>query len=109
MTPREAFKLGFLQKCAADGLSNDQTIERIQHAKAMTKNASITDWPGYAITAALAAPPLLGVLGGATLSDATTHNYDAKEAKKREELAEYKRAVKAMQAMRLRQQQEQLG
>ena len=106
MTPREAFKLGFLQKCAADGLSTDETLECIRHAKSMVKDATITDWPGYALTAALAGPPLLGVLGGATLSDATTRNYDTDEAKTREELAEYKRAVKAMKAMRLKQQQQ---
>jgi len=120
MTPSEAFKLGFLQKCAAEGLSNAQILERVKHARMLrtlektAEGGSLETYiPGYDTLAnigkpllygALAAPPALGVLGGAMLSDVTRKEYSPDEAKKREELAEYQRALKAMQQLHARQQ-----
>lgn len=119
MTPREAFKLGFLQKCAADGLSREETLERIRHARLALmappaeKAAAVEDYVpgveaiksllGKAFWPAMLAPPLLGIGAGALASDATSSNYDPAEAKKREELAEYQRALKAMQQVHARQ------
>jgi len=102
MTPKEAFKLGFLQKCAADNLSEEEIIARVHQAKFMAKQALGEGLMTTGLGLALAAPPLLGVAGGALLSDATSQNYDINEAKRREELAEYQRALKAMQAMHVK-------
>ena len=112
MTPREAFKLGFLQKCAADGLSDEDILERIRNAKFLAgdpelhKQASVLGNLGnVGIGAALLAPPLLGMAGGGMLAHATNADYDADEAKKREELAEYQHALEAMKQLHMRQQQ----
>ena len=109
MTPREAFKLGFRQKCAADGLSDEETLERIRHAKFMLGDEGLQKeaiWPsasnGFDWSQWIA-PPLLGIAGGGLLAHATNADYDVTEAKKREELAEYQRALKAMQQVHERQ------
>ena len=123
MTPRQAFKLGFRVKCAEDGLSPDETLARINHAKLMLPapelQKSAEGWtdqvPGLNAAAsaakwsALLGPPIAGVVGGKLLSDATGSNYDVGEAKKREELAEYQRALKAMQQLHAKQLARSLG
>jgi hypothetical protein len=109
MTPREAFKLGFLQKCAADGLSNEDILARIRHAKFLKTGEwfpgqdALTTAAKVGIGGAMVLPPLAGVLGGSLLADATSRDYNTDEAKKREELAEYQRALKAMQSLHAKQ------
>ena len=114
MTPREAFKLGFLQKCAADGLTDDDILERIHNAKALSgdpellKQATIT-WKMLkpilqTVGAGLATGGVLGVAGGGLLANATNTDYDVNEAKKREELAEYQHALQAMKQLHERQE-----
>jgi hypothetical protein len=114
MTPREAFKLGFLQKCAADGLSQEAVLARIRSAKLMAGDPKLLKEASVLGTAlkTLATPiggglltgGVLGLGGGALLANATNANYDADEAKKREELAEYQRALQAMKQLHERQQ-----
>jgi len=113
MTPREAFKLGFLQKCASDGLSQDETLERIRNAKFMAGDEELHKRAGWLATAlktigtpvagGLLAGGALGIGGGALLANATATDYDSDEAKKREELAEYQHALKSMQELHERQ------
>jgi hypothetical protein len=112
MTPKEAFKIGFLEKCAADGLTPEETLLRIQHAKFMIKSASVGDAVGNfvgnissaALPLILLGPPLAGVAGGAMLAKSPDDTYDKEEARKREIIAEYQRAVARMQALQQKQQ-----
>ena len=122
MTPAEAFKFGFLAKCAADGCSPEEITSRIQTAS-MQKQAigglGIKDALGYlgsaagaigsagstALTAALVAPPVLGGLGGYALAKANTDDYDPKEAVKREEIENYYRAIQQLAQAKKRQKQ----
>lgn len=121
MTPKEAFKIGFFEKCAKDGLSPEQILQRIQHARVMIKMAGpVADAAGAvagggAAAAAntfksllpymLIAPPIAGLAGGALLAKAQDDTYDKDEMKKREEIAEYNRAVARLQHLQERQQQ----
>lgn len=109
LTPAQAFKLAFLQDCAARGLS----LEQIRHAvkEAAAKTASLTDLATRPYNAAfdalgslgstaklvgglglIAGPPLLGAglgYGAAKLTD--WDDMDAEEAKKRELIETYRR------------------
>ena len=109
MNTREAFKIGFLEKCAADGLSPDETLVRIQHANFMLKTAENplssamqlawrSAWPLL-----LLGPPAAGLAGGMALARAHDDGYESGEARKREEIGEYQRAVERLQRLRERQ------
>lgn len=119
MTPKEAFKIGFLQKCAADGLSPAQTMLRIQHAKFMLKAGSAITKSAGPMASGLGAawdatkklgllymlaPLALGGLGGYGIAKLQDSTYDAGEARKREEISEYGRALQQLQRVRQRQQ-----
>ena len=115
MTDKEAFKIGFLMKCAEEGLTPSQVEERITHRVEMIKKAESvamvkkadsnspglvgTGWDvlktmlGHAWPLAVAAPWVAGGVGGYALSKAQDDVYDVDEAKKREEIAEYYRAI----------------
>jgi len=119
MTPKEAFKIGFLHKCAADGLSPDETMERIRHATLMMKTAGpikdVVDtvkapvgWAAnkafnYGVPLALFGPPILGLGAGYALSKMRDDTFDKDEARKKEEIAEYQRAVEKLRRLRDRQ------
>jgi len=114
MTPKEAFKVGFLRKCANDGLTPDQTMQRIQQAKFMLKSSGIgvpfvaglsalkalfgAAWP-----LALLGPPLVGLGGGAMLAKAQNDTFDPEDVKKREEASEYERALQRLRRLQQRQ------
>lgn len=112
MTPKEAFKIGFLEKCAEDGLSPEETLLRIQHAKFMIKSGSIWSGAGTlggnifraSLPFILLGPPLAGLAGGALLAKAPDDAYDKEEARKREVIAEYQRAVQRLEALKQRQE-----
>ena len=99
MTDKEAFKIGFLMKCAEEGLTPSQVESRITDSVAIIKKAETNAWDvlktvtGKAWPLALAAPWVAGGLGGYALSQAGDEMYSVEEAKKREELAEYYRAI----------------
>jgi len=145
MTPKEAFKIGFLEKCAADGCSPKETLQRINHATAIVKSADwvsslksmvapligggagiageralggsglaggvagasagtlAADWKTM-LPYLLFAPPAAGLGGGYALSQMQDDTYDADEAKKREEVAEYNRAIERLRKLQARQQ-----
>ena len=111
MTTHEAFKIGFLLQCASEGLSEEATEERVKKAATMVKMAAgggtWHDWiPGFATAKAalgkawplalwgtILGPPLIGAAGGAVLAKSRGDAYNEEDAKKREELAEYYRAI----------------
>lgn len=112
MTPQEAFKIGFLKKCAADGLAPDETMQRIQHARFMIKSGGAVSgglnllksmfgamWP-----LALLGPPMVGMGGGALLAKAQNDAYEPEEARQREEIAEYERSIDRLRRLQARQQ-----
>ncbi len=97
MTPKEAFKAGFLIRCAEEGLSDEATHERIKTA--LFDVGSIMRGIG-SIGSAIAGPALLtgvglpivaGVTGGHLAAKAVDDDSDVNEAKTDEILAEYRR------------------
>ena len=44
MTPQEAYKIGFLHKCAEDGLTVEEALQRVRTAAALVKAAAVKDW-----------------------------------------------------------------
>ena len=101
MTKQEAFKIGFLMKCAEDGLTPSQVERRILKSSALVKKA---DPPGILgqlrnkltgtlWTLGLLGPPAIGAGIGYSMSKAKDDMYSIEESKKREELAEYYRAI----------------
>jgi len=117
MNDKESFKIGFLMKCAEEGLTSSQVESRIMQKVEMIKKAEgvsmikkadgvleginpigggwdvIKTVMGKAWPLALAAPWAIGGLGGYAVSKAQDDIYSVEEAKKREEIAEYYRAI----------------
>lgn len=113
LTPGDAFKVGFLLKCAEDGLTPAETLARVSAARAAVEKRAfdpidrlangigsafggVTDvakgLASYAVPAALIAPPAIGALGGYALARATdVDDTDVGEIKNREVIDEYKR------------------
>lgn len=115
MTEKEAFKIGFLLKCAEEGLAVEQVESRIQQrASSIKKEAvfgGIANLAGRGLSLAgtavdkafwpaMLAPPLLGIAGAYGLSKAKDDTYDVDEAKKREEIAAYRRAIDQLKRSR---------
>lgn len=104
LTPQESFKVGFLARCAHEGLTPDQMLDRVKRAGDMLEKRSLFDslvhgaggvakgLAGYGIPMALAAPPILGGLGGYALAKATDVDDTDVDAIKNQELVdEYQR------------------
>ena len=85
LPPQEQFKVAFLEKCAEDGLTALEILERVKQAQDMVKRGFISKLlaglggaasgaggvlANYAIPAALAAPPVIGGLIGHRLAKA---------------------------------------
>jgi len=104
MTKQEAFKIGFLAKCAELGLSASEVEERIKRADAMVKMAkwaaNIPGWLTKALLLGAVVPPVAGAVGGYTLAQAHDRPYSKEMARKDEELAEYYRAMDQLQRAR---------
>jgi len=116
MTDAQAFKLGFRMRCIDEGLSAEQTRDRMEKAASMLKHAGIIQTlmgllsggakvvgniakpiVSHGLTAALVGPPLAGVGGGYALSRLNNDVYNKDEAKTDEELAELYRAIEELQ------------
>jgi hypothetical protein len=122
MTPVEAFKAGFLAKCAEDGCSPEEICQRIRKAAsvggAVTGAASAaggalsgvakTALP-YILTALLAGPPAVGALGGWGLGRMVNDDFDPDEVLKNEELTAYHSAIQDLKASQARKKQHQLA
>ena len=100
MTTHEAFKIGFLTKCAELGLTAEETKARIKQAHAMVKRAgwaeALAKLPGYltkGLMLAAVAPPVAGAVGGYMMSQTQDRPYSKDMARKDEELAELYRAM----------------
>ena len=112
MNQREAFKIGFLEKCAEDGLTPQETLLRIENATFMLKTSGdVTGISGLlqnvfnkAWPLALIAPAALGTAAGAMLARAPDDTYDEGELHKREEITEYQHAVEQLQRQLRRRQ-----
>ena len=120
LTPKEAFKIGFLSRCVEDGLSLEQAHDRVKMATdLLQKQAGVgevisktLELPGKAldmakpvlgaglnwgIPLALAAPPILGGVAGYTLGKmGDVDDTDVDEIKKRELIESYKRHANAL-------------
>lgn len=105
LNDREAFKAGFLKRCADQGLSHEETLAAVKQANVeMEKGADwLTDLLGkaygIATPALLAGPPALGVGGAYLYSRATDTDDTDVQAVSKKELAELYRA----QAKRIRE------
>jgi hypothetical protein len=111
MTTQEAFKIGFLTKCAELGLTAEETTERIKQAHARVKMAqwgkflaSLPGWLTKGLMVGAIVPPVAGAVGGYAMSQAHDRPYSKDMARKDEELAEYYRAMD--QLARARRQRE---
>lgn len=108
MTPKEAFKLGFMSKCADAGLTPEETHQKAREAIAMIKAAEgLLSLPSTVLKGLLfpllAVPPIAGITGGYALSKLQDNAFDLSEAKKREEIAEYERALQRLRTVAKRQ------
>lgn len=104
MTPREAFKFGFLHRCTCDGIPLEKAAASVKTATGFF--GSIVDAgksigsgvAGYAIPTALVAPPILGGLAGygaARLTDVDDN--DVKDIQDRELIDSYRREAARLQ------------
>lgn len=128
LTPREAFKVGFLRRCADSGLSVEETHQAVKQAMEMVKSAVVPQFisdigkdaitaPYRAGTAALAGtastlgnyglgalllgPAALGAAGGYGLSRLTDiDDTDVDAIKKRELIDEYYRQIDLLRSKR---------
>lgn len=113
LTPREAFKAGFLTRCASDGMTPEQMLGAVKLAAEMfEKRAVVGTVVGQGIDAAkglaggllrmgvplaIAAPPILGGLGGYALAKATDiDDTDVEAIKNRELVDEYERQTEGL-------------
>ena len=119
MNPKEAFKVGFLHKCAEDGLTPAQTFKRARTATTMMKTSGalseilrgLFGAGGSAASGAwrvgaplaLLGPPAAGALGGYGLSQLGEETFDAEEAKKRELVSAYERASQQLERSKQKQ------
>ena len=114
LTPRESFKVGFLRRCANEGLTIEETHERVKQANDTIKSAGIQDFltrpyntawdviggvgkevgttaKNVALLAALGIPLAGGYglgRGAATITDVGEEDVEA--VKKKELIREYK-------------------
>lgn len=110
MTNEEAYKIGFLLRCAEEGLQPDQINQRIKQAALQkTAQGKLLSWLGGGANKVLggllgaimstgkygliAGPPLAGAAGGYMLAKGRDDDFDPEEAKKRELIEEYHRAL----------------
>ena len=114
LSPREAFKVGFLRRCANEGLTTEETHARIKQANELIKEAGIQDFltrpyntlwdviggvgkevgttaKNLALLGAVGLPIGAGFGAGYGLSKLTDIDEDdVEEAKKKELIREYK-------------------
>ncbi len=91
MTDREAFKFGFLLRCADEGLSPEQTRERVKLAYGLGAAAGLAIKAPLAIAAlGIPAAALAGAGAGYVGAKLTDPPVDPDEAKKQELIAAYR-------------------
>lgn len=95
LTPREAFRIGFLMRCADEGLDAAGTQHRIEKAAALVEKqagplSALSGLAGHAGGLALAAPLALGAGGGLLASSLTSDSIDEDDVRQQELIAELK-------------------
>lgn len=114
LTAREAFKVGYLKRCAVDGLSPEQTSQSVKTAaEKLSFLGGLMDkgWDlakgvggaavGYGLPLALAAPPIAGGLAGYGLAKATDwDDTDIADVQDGEILDELRRQTQDLQRRR---------
>lgn len=117
LTPQEAFKVGFLARCARDGLTPPQMLARVKLAGDLLEKHAVLGGlmggaagaaggvanrvAGLGIPLALAAPPIVGGLGGYALARMTDVDDTDVDAIKNQELVdEYRRQAEALRRRR---------
>lgn len=117
LNSNEAFKVGFLARCAADGLGPDEMLSRVKAARDLLQKraflgglvdrgldlgtSAVKGLGSYGIPAALAAPPILGGLAGYGLAKATDiDDTDVQAVKNRELIDEYRRQASILKRQR---------
>lgn len=93
MTNREAFRFGFLLRCAEEGLNPDQTQQRVKQAfYGAAKDLGSTLWGGLKTMGGLGIAGGVGVgaAGGYLAAKATEPDADPEEAKLQELVATYR-------------------
>ena len=114
LTEEQQFKVGFLQRCAEEGLSIEETKQRVKEALYVMreKKAFFPELASAAGVASIAAPIIAGA-GTGYLAAKGFHsdNHDVVEEAKQDEVAgEYERlAEEARRRTRLRQLQSATG
>ena len=126
MDDRQAFKFGFLNRCAAEGLSPEQALARARQGReklaglghilgavagSMTNaGKTVADKAlSVGVPAALAGPPILGGLAGLTAARMTaTDDTDPADVRDREKIDTYRReAMRLIEAKNRRHQESQ--
>lgn len=124
LTDKEAFKVGFLKRCADAGMDAKETLETVKTAKAFVKSAvldiGVKDIAGppwraawdvastgaktlgnWGLMGALAGPAVLGGAAGYGMSRLTDiDDTDVDEIKKREIIDEYYRQIELLKSKR---------
>lgn len=91
MTDREAFKFGFLMRCADEGLSPAQTQERIKLANLGSQlMGAAVGLPAVAAVGGLGLAAAGGAGAGHLMAKATEPEMDAEDAKLQELIAAYR-------------------
>jgi hypothetical protein len=111
MTNPEAYKIGFLARCAEEGLDMPLIEQRIKTAAMMKKAVIGQDVPGKVVGGtvdvakklfdsgkfwAMATPPITGTFGGYLLARAAENKDSVAEAQRQEELAAYYQAIEQL-------------
>lgn len=111
LATKDAFKLGFLTRCADECLSAEDTAERIHRGAALQKQAGLGDaasaiW-GLGGTGLLAGAGLsagIGGAGGLLAAKMTEKDVDADEYKKRELIQQYQEFARRARASAAKRQ-----
>ena len=127
LSPRDQFKVAFLEKCAEEGLTPDEILEKVKTAQSRVKHAedsifkTLMGLGGSTLTGAgtalqnvglplaLMAPPVVGALGGRALAKLQEPTDDTvKDIQHEELMSEYRRQIKQLEREKnLRQYREQ--
>lgn len=94
ITPREAFRIGFLKRCVDDGLTPAETRDRVEKAAAFLEKqatgpvelagGALNKMLGSAMTYGIALPVAAGVGGGYLANKLTEDDLDEDDVRKQE-------------------------
>lgn len=115
LTPREAFKVGFMLRCANEGLDPENTQQRIKEVSTHLEKQALFEGLGQigskltnvGLGLGIGVPVGLGALGGYMLHRAREADVDAEDVRTREminELKHWTRRAKEKQKSKLLRQ-----